>query len=103
MEPPKKMLQPYIDQYFGHHEHTLKLFIEDGKLIEIPNQSKTSYSFGGSIHYCNMHINGQDINDFLVNISSNLTGIGMAFVKQSIPGPISNDILIDAVNKLSAK
>jgi hypothetical protein len=103
MEPPKKMLQPYIDQYFGHHEHTLKLLIEDGKLIEIPNQSKTSYSFGGSIHYCNMHINGQDINDFLVNISSNLTGIGMAFVKQSIPGPISNDILIDAANKLSAK
>lgn len=103
LEPPKKLIQPYIDQYFGRHENILKLIIEDGKLVEIPNPSKNPYSFGGSIHYCNMHINGQGINDFLSNISDNLTGIGMAFVKQLAPGPISNDILIDAANKLSAK
>jgi hypothetical protein len=50
-----------------------------------------------------MRINGQNINDFLSNISTNLTGIGMAFVRQLAPGPISNDILVDAANKLSAK
>ena len=103
LEPPKKLIQPYIDQYFGPHENILKLIIEDRKLLEIPNLSKNPCSFGGSIHYCNMHINGQSINDFLLNISGNLTGIGMAFVKQLVPGPISNDILMDAAYKLSTK
>jgi hypothetical protein len=103
MEPSKKWLQPYIDQRFGQHENILKLIAQDGKLVEIQTPLETRPSFGGSIHYCNMHINGKNINDFLLNISSNLIGIGMAFVKQIAPGPISSDILIDAANKLSTK
>ena len=103
LEPSKRLLQPYIDQYFGRHQNTLKLIIQDGKLLEVMAPSESQSSFGGSIHYCNMRINGQNINDFLSNISTNLTGIGMAFVKQLAPGPISNDILMDAANKLSAK
>jgi hypothetical protein len=103
IEPPKGLLQPYMDQYFGHNQNTLKLIIQDGKLLEVMAPSESQSSFGGSIHYCNMRINGQNINDFLSNISTNLTGIGMAFVKQLAPGPISNDILMDAANKLSSK
>jgi len=100
-EPSKKWLLPYIDQTFGKHKATLNLAVQDAQLIEIPGSNPIPRNFGSSIHYCDMHINGQSINDFLLKISPDLQGIGMAFVKQLAAGPISNDILIDAASKLS--
>lgn len=100
-EPSKKWLLPYVDQTFGRNKTILSLIIQNAQLLEIQGSSITPRSFGSSIHYCDMHINGQSINDFLLKISPDLRGIGMAFVKQAAAGPISNDILIDAASKLS--
>ena len=47
-----------------------------------------------------MKINGVPINIFLSKINKNLIGFGMPFVDQNIPGPISNDILLDIKKKL---
>jgi hypothetical protein len=59
-----------------------------------------SSGFGRSIHYCDLKINGLNINEYLKDINSNIKGIGMAFIKQKNPGPISNDIIIDAIWKI---
>ena len=56
-------------------------------------------NFGDSIHYCNMKINGVDINKFLKKIHPKIIGLGMPFVNQKNPGPISNDIILDAHKK----
>lgn len=100
-EPSKKWLLPYVDQTFGKHKTTLSLVVQDAQLIEIPGSNPKPRNFGSSIHYCDLHINGQNINEYLLKISPDLIGIGMAFVKQLTSGPISNDILIDAASKLS--
>ena len=103
MEPSNKWLKPFIDQQFGQHQNTLELVIQGGVLREVKTFENHPSKFGSSIHYCNLHINHQNINDFLHTISPNLIGVGMAFVKQSTAGPISNDILLDAANKLITK
>ena len=48
-----------------------------------------------------MKINKVPINEFLSKINKNLIGFGMPFVNQKIPGPISNDILLDIEKKIS--
>jgi len=58
-------------------------------------------NFGKSIHYCNLTINGMRVNQHLANISKNLIGIGMPFINQEEPGPISNDILIHAIKVIN--
>ena len=48
-----------------------------------------------------MKINGVSINKFLSKINKNILGLGMPFVDQKIPGPISNDILLDIEKKIN--
>jgi hypothetical protein len=47
-----------------------------------------------------MKINGININHLLSKIHPKIFGVGMSYVKQKKPGPISNDIISDATNKL---
>ena len=61
---------------------------------------KDALKFGNSIHYCNMHVNGEKINDYISKLSPNIIGLGAPFVDQIEPGPISNDIMNDAILKL---
>jgi len=37
-----------------------------------------------------------DINKFLAKINPNIMGLGMSFIDQKKPGPISNEIMSDA-------
>ncbi len=90
----------YIDQQFQITKNTLKFKFIGNKLVKIKSNLSSDSNFGSSIHYCNLKINGISVNSFLENISKNLIGIGMPFVDQTYPGPISNDIMIDAYNKL---
>ena len=57
---------------------------------------KKEKRFGESIHYCNFKINNMDINKFLARINPNIMGLGMSFINQKKPGPISNEIISDA-------
>ena len=47
-----------------------------------------------------MRINKLNINNFLKKFDKNLIGVGMPFVNQKIPGPISNEILLDMIKKI---
>ena len=96
-----KWLPIYIDQYFLYKKKKKALRINNTGISE-ENTKKTIF-FGDSIHYCNLKVNGIDINTLLRRIHKNIVGLGMAFVKQEKPGPISNDIIIDAFNKLEKK
>ncbi len=89
-----------IDQNFYNKKNNYKLLIKNGKVIDAKNQNTNNLFFGSSIHYCNMRINKIDINKYLSKINPNILGIGMSFINQKNPGPISNDILIDTLNKI---
>lgn len=95
----------YVDQKFYFKNNKYYFIISDGKMVELQNDlnmqlTKTSTN-GNSIHYCNLEINSKNANQYLNEISPNITGLGMSFVTQVSPGPISNDIALDAFNKLS--
>jgi hypothetical protein len=47
-----------------------------------------------------MQINDIKVNDYLANINPRILGVGMSFIEQRNPGPISNDIISDALSKL---
>ncbi len=85
-----------FDQIFYHVKVSRSMSIQQGSLHEIEGGLK----FGSSIHYCNLKINGTEINEFLNKIHPGLIGLGMACVNQSRPGPIANDIFLDALKKL---
>lgn len=89
----------YVDQVFSNKKNYLKL-IFDYKLKKISN-SKNLKKFGDSIHYCDLHINNININKFLNEISPNLLGVSVPFINQKKPGPISNDIIINVLNKFN--
>ena len=89
----------YIDQIFYNTKSKMKLILKGNIFIEKNNNNLSK--FGSSIHYCNMKINGIPMNKFLSKINKNLIGIGMPFISQKIPGPISNDILLDIEKKIS--
>ncbi len=94
------MFIPFVfEQVFSHERLTCSFMLEKGALVgkTVENQRK----FGTSIHYCNLKINSTSANDYLKSISSNIIGLGMAFVQQNIPGPISNDIMTDTINKIT--
>ena len=95
------LLPIYVEQRFYGHMIRKKIYIKNGNLIENSPKKliKKKRVFGESIHYCNLKINGMNINNFLKNIHPGLIGLGMAFVKQNEPGPISNDIVLDAITK----
>jgi hypothetical protein len=90
----------YYDQVFLYEKSIHASEIRNGMLSDgLVEKMNNLKGFGRSIHYCDLKINGQTINEYLGRINSNLSGIGMAFVKQNIPGPISNDIMLDAFQK----
>jgi hypothetical protein len=86
-----------VEQIFYKRKITTKLYIHNGSIYETSNNPKND--FGRSIHYFGLRINNMDINSFLNKLHPGLLGLGMAFVDQKFPGPISNDILIDAYKK----
>lgn len=91
----------YFDQKFSLKKNLHTAVLKNGVLSDnIFKKEKSGKTFGKSVHYCNLKINGINVNDYLKMIAPNLTGLGMAFVCQKSPGPISNDIMEDAIIKL---
>lgn len=89
---------PFAFEQIFYFSKNFQLFkIENGGLSEALEGK--GEIFGTSIHYCNLKINGVDVNQFLGSISSKIVGVGMAFVDQKFPGPISNDIFKDVIKK----
>lgn len=88
-----------IDQIFYKKKMNLKLQIINNSIVNTHSKSKSKIEFGRSIHYCNMRINGISINKFLSKINNSIIGVGMPFINQKNPGPISNEIFEDIVNK----
>ena len=83
-----------IKQFFYSNKKTIHLSVFDNEII-LSNDSESqlnSINFGKSIHYCNLRINGKNLNTFIRNINPNLYFVGMASVSQTNPGPISSDI-----------
>jgi len=95
-------LPVYIDQTFHSHSQELDFQIVRGVLQEIPSPQGRQHAFGGSIHYCNLRINGVDINILLNTFYPHLIVLGMPALCQKQPGPISNDIMNDAAIKISS-
>lgn len=94
-----KIFPIYIEQHFS--KTVKKCVLQLNEDIFSNNPTKQDYSsFGDSIHYCNLRIDGEGINDFISRLNPNIIGLGMPFVNQAEPGPISNDIIIDALTKL---
>ena len=82
---------------FLQKKNKLKLKIVNNKIVENQrNIVRKDSKFGESIHYCNLRINNIEINKFLRKINKNIYGLGMSFINQSVPGPISNEIILDA-------
>jgi hypothetical protein len=90
-------LNIFIDQIFLFKINKYKLIIKNAEFFGLENERE---KFGQSIHYCDMKINGININHLLSKIHPKIFGVGMPYVKQKKPGPISNDIISDATNKL---
>ena len=89
----------FIDQNFYPQKIRYTLQIKSGELIE-KKCSLPNYKFGKSIHYCNLKINGVNINKYLHKINKNIKGLGMSFIDQNKPGPISNEIILDIKKKI---
>ena len=94
-----KFIPLCIDQNFYPQKMNYKLQIKDGTIIE-KNKRTSSIKFGESIHYCNLRINNVNINKFLSKINKNIFGLGMSCINQNKPGPISNEIIMDALKKI---
>ncbi|CAN1513207.1 hypothetical protein MCEHALHM7_00878 [Methylophilaceae bacterium] len=90
----------YVDQYFLNKINSCYLKIDKGILKSDNRRVNNNQTFGNSIHYCNMTVNNININKLLRGISPNIFGLGMAFVSQKKPGPISNDIILDTSQKI---
>ena len=88
----------YINQIFYNKKikGELKIDLKNKKISEVNNLN----SFGDSIHYCNLKIDNLGINEYINNISKNIIGVSMPFIKQSKPGPISNDIINNFCKKI---
>jgi len=94
-----KFIPLCIDQNFYFQKNKVKFKINKNFINEITNISPKNQRFGESIHYCNLKINNEKINKFLANINTNIVGLGMLFVDQKKPGPISNEIILDVIKK----
>lgn len=94
------LIPVYVDQYFMNKINSCYLKVDKGILKSENCSFNNNQTFGNSIHYCNMTVNNININKLLQGISPNIFGIGMAFVCQKAPGPISNDIILDASKKM---
>lgn len=80
---------PKLRQKFTYKKMSLKLIFSDGNILPIVNSRK----FGRSIHYCNLRVNGQPINEYISKFVDKVYFFGMAALEQEEPGPISNDII----------
>jgi len=96
-----KFLPFCIDQIFYFKKDKIKLQVDKKTIVEKNVYIRKKKRLGESIHYCNLKINNVDINKFLAKINPNISGLGMLFVNQRKPGPISNEIILDA--KLKCK
>lgn len=88
-------MKPFeVHQIFQPRIQTLRLVVGDQGLVEDPATAvnRNTASFGKSIHYCNLKINGERLVDFAARLSSRLHFVSMASVTQGKPGPISSDI-----------
>lgn len=89
----------FINQIFSNNLKIKNLKLEiDKKII---SEKKSNSKFGDSIHYCNLHFDKIEANNFLKNYSPNLIGISSPFVKQLKPGPISNDIINNVLKNIN--
>ena len=75
----------------------MKIDLKNKKIIA---EEENLNNFGSSIHYCNLKIDNLGINEFISNLSKNIIGVSMPFVKQSKPGPICNDIIANFSEKI---
>ena len=89
----------YVDQHYTNKKINYKIKLVDNNCLT-DYFSSNPKKFGHSIHYCNLRINKTPINKFLSKIDQNIFGLGMAFVNQKTPGPISSDIIIDISKKI---
>jgi hypothetical protein len=75
------------------------MLFSDGNVSPKINPRK----FGQSIHYCNLRINGQSINEYISKYVKKIHFFGMAALQQKEPGPISNDIINQIVEFYEAQ
>lgn len=87
----------YVDQIFFNRKNTLKLKLDNRTFSE----EFSNINFGKSVHYCNLKINNIPINKYLNKIHKEIYGSGMAFISQKKPGPISNDIILDVLQRIA--
>ena len=88
-------IKPFaIHQIFHARTQTLRMVVGDQALIEegLLTDNRNNASFGKSIHYCNLKINGERLVDVAARLSPCLHFVSMASVAQPKPGPISSDI-----------
>ena len=89
-----------INQLFSNRSRILNLHVNTSKEITFDSiEGDSSTSFGKSIHYCDLKINNVSINEIL-NKHNDIIGLGMGFVSQEKPGPISNYIYKDTLDKI---
>ena len=96
-----KFIPLCIDQIFYFKKMKLKFILNKNTITEIRSSNYQSYKPGESIHYCNLKINNVNINKFLKKINPKIIGLGMPFINQKKPGPISNEIILDAKSKFN--
>jgi hypothetical protein len=87
-----------LSQCYSFDINSLEFIYSNNALNE--NINEKSKNIGITAHYCNMKINDIKVNDYLANINPRILGVGMSFIEQRNPGPISNDIISDALSKL---
>ena len=50
--------------------------------------------FGNSVHYSNVIVNNsKTLFNYLKSINKNFIGVSMPFIRQNLPGPVSNDLI----------
>ena len=89
----------YVEQVFGPTRGEANFKLSEGRIVSLPLNPP---NFGDSIHYNNLRVNGEPIDTLLSRVSERVLGVGMPFVSQQSPGPISNDIVLNAYKKLNA-
>lgn len=83
-----------VHQVFHARTKTLQMRAGEHVIIGEPvvAADRKPTTFGKSIHYCNLKINGERLVDIAARLSPNLHFVSMASVSQAKPGPISSDI-----------
>ena len=92
-----------ISKSYSYLESSYALSPKDAFGINISENKGDTYKLeAGEFFYLRrlMRINKINVNKFLKRIDKNLIGIGMPFINQNLPGPISNEIILDMLKKL---